>query len=132
MTETRRIIMLVDDNMTNLVAGRNLLKDRYHLYPLPSASKLFEFLNRIRPDLILLDIEMPEMNGYEALQKLKADETTTGIPVIFLTSTPGEEEEWFRLGAAGYVEKPFEAPFLIDCIEKNLTKKNLSKMNLAG
>ena len=123
MEETRRTIMLVDDNMTNLVAGRNLLKDRYQIYPLPSASKLFEFLGRVRPDLILLDIEMPEMNGYEVIQKLKADEATTEIPVIFLSAGPGDsKEEGLKLGAAGYVEKPFEAPFLIDCIEKNLAR----------
>ena len=64
MNNTRGKIILVDDNISNLDQGRKILKPFYEVYPAPSASKLFEILENILPDLILLDIEMPETNGY--------------------------------------------------------------------
>lgn len=120
MDSVRRKIMLVDDNLTNLTAGKNMLKDKYQVYTLPSAAKLFEILAKVNPDLILLDIEMPEMDGYEAIKELKADEKTAVIPVIFLTSAEGadSEAEGLRLGAVDFVRKPLSAPLLIERIEK--------------
>ncbi|MDR2788882.1 MAG: response regulator, partial [Candidatus Accumulibacter sp.] len=79
-------LVVVDDNMTNLTICRSVLKDRYEVYTLSSAGDLFAFLERFIPDLILLDIEMPEMSGYEAIRKLKGDSRFFDIPVIFLTS----------------------------------------------
>jgi putative two-component system response regulator len=123
MDGIRRKIMLVDDNLTNLSVGKNVLKDHYQVFVLPSAAKLFEVLPNVTPDLILLDIEMPEMNGYEAVQKLKADAKTAGIPVIFLSSSDDEasEAEGRALGAVDFVRKPFSAPDLIGRIEKHLS-----------
>ena len=118
MDNTRYKIILVDDNIANLTQGKNLLKASYKVYPAPSAAKLFETLENVMPDLILLDIEMPEMNGYEAIKKLKADPRFADIPVIFLTSKSDEnsELEGFSLGAADYVSKPFSAPLLLQRI----------------
>jgi len=83
---------------------------------------MFEALEEVLPDLILLDIEMPEMNGYEAIKILKADDRFSGIPIIFLTAKDDadSEIEGLDLGAADYVTKPFSAPLLLKRIEKEL------------
>jgi len=122
MDNTRQKIILVDDNLANLTIGRNLLKTFYEVYPAPSAAKLFEILDNIIPDLILLDIEMPEMDGYETIKKLKTEPRFKEIPVIFLTSKNDEasEMEGFDLGAVDYVSKPFSGPLLLKRIENQL------------
>ena len=131
--EKRARIMFVDDDMSSLILGKNMLKDRYEVYPLPSAAKLFEILEHVLPDLILLDIEMPETNGYEAMRRLQADERLTGIPVIFITvrTDEGSELEGLSLGAIDYVFKPFSAPLLLKRIENHLLT-SLQKKELAS
>jgi putative two-component system response regulator len=122
MDGERHKIIMVDDNMANLTMGRNMLKTIYEVYPAPSAAKLFEILENILPDLVLLDIEMPEMNGYEAIRKMKADARFADIPVIFLTAKSDEESELegFDLGAADYMSKPFSGPLLLKRIANQL------------
>ena len=122
MEDTRSKIILVDDNMANLTMGRNMLKTFYEVYPAPSAAKFFELLENILPDLVLLDIEMPEMNGYEAIKKMKADPRFADIPVIFLTAKNDEssELEGFDLGAVDYISKPFSGPLLLKRIANQL------------
>jgi len=122
MESKRNKIVLVDDNATNLTMGRNLLKSSYEIYPATSASRLFELLENIVPDLVLLDIEMPEMSGFEAIKVLKADTRFSEIPVIFLTSKSDEESEMegFELGAADYVSKPVSGPLLLRRISNQL------------
>ena len=114
---------MVDDNAASLTSGRNMLKPYYEVYPAPSAAKLFEILQNVVPDLILLDIAMPEMNGYEAIKVLKANPRSADIPVIFVTAKTDEESELegFDLGAADYVSKPFSGPLLLKRIENQLT-----------
>ena len=118
----KKVIFVVDDNNTNLSMAKNALKEQYRAMTMPSAASLFELLEKIMPDLILLDIEMPEMNGYEAIKIIKADARFSEIPVIFLTSKTdeGSELEGFELGAADYVVKPFSAPLLLKRIENQL------------
>ncbi|MDR0701987.1 MAG: response regulator [Azoarcus sp.] len=140
-TTTRQTIAVVDDNVTNLKIARNMLEEHYNTYVMPSARVLFELLKKVTPDLILLDIEMPEMSGYEAIRKLKADERLHRIPVIFLTSRndEGSELEGLSLGAIDYVTKPFSAALLLKRIDNHLLiasqekhledyNKNLTKM----
>ena len=111
-------VFVVDDNDTNLLMAEEALEDDYDVMTLPSAAKMFALLDRITPDLILLDIEMPEMNGFEALRLLKADPSRAGIPVIFLTGTLDEaiEAQGYQLGVLGFVSKPFTASVLLDSI----------------
>jgi len=134
MKNARHKIILVDDNQANLQMGRNMLKTFHEVYPAPSAAKMFEILSNSLPDLILLDIEMPEMNGYEAIKKLKADPRTASIPVIFLTSRTdeGSELEGFDLGAVDYVTKPFSAPLLLKRIENQFLILDQKKELLAN
>ncbi|MDR1306517.1 MAG: response regulator [Treponema sp.] len=126
MKNGRRIIFLVDDNMSNLTTGKTMLKEHYDIFSIPSGIKLFEILEKVTPDLILLDIEMPEMNGYEAIQKLKTEKKTREIPVVFLTARndPGSELEGLNLGATDYVSKPFSPPLLLKRIENHLLMRN--------
>jgi putative two-component system response regulator len=126
MKNGRQIIFLVDDNLTNLTTGKTMLKEHYDIFSIPSGAKLFEILEKVMPDLILLDIEMPEMNGYEAIQKLKEDRKTQEIPVIFLTARndPGSELEGLNLGATDYISKPFSPPLLLKRIENLLLMRS--------
>jgi putative two-component system response regulator len=115
-------LVLVDDTPSNLRAGKNVLSEKYEVYTAPSAAKLFEILEDLKPALILLDIEMPEMNGYEAIKILKAREGTREIPVIFLTGKTDTENEieGLDLGAIDYITKPFVPPLLLKRIEVHL------------
>jgi len=114
MKENKKLI-IVDDNAANLSVGRNMLKPYYEVFPAPSAAKLFSLLEKFMPDLILLDVKMPEMNGYEVIKILKADPRYADIPVIFLTAKNDEESELegFNLGAVDYITKPFSGPLLL-------------------
>jgi putative two-component system response regulator len=121
MENKRSIIMLVDDIQANLTAGKTMLKDKYDVFTLPSAAKFFELLQKVTPDLILMDIDMPEMNGYEAIKKLKGS-SAKNIPVVFLTARSDHQSEFegLSLGAVDYVFKPFSPPLLIKRIENHL------------
>lgn len=118
----RRKIILVDDNRATLLTARNMLKNVCEVYPLPSAAKMFELLENVIPDLILLDVNMPEMNGYEAIKRLKKDPRWSAVPVIFLTAQNDDDSELegLSLGAIDYVSKPFCAPLLLRRIENHL------------
>jgi len=122
MKDTQKIIV-VDDNVENLTAIKNTLKDIYEVYPSPSALKMFDLLEHVTPDLILLDVEMPEMSGYDAAKKLKGYEKFKDIPIIFLTSREDakSEMEGLNIGAVDYIRKPFVAPLLVRRIKTHLT-----------
>ena len=117
-------IIVVDDDIINLVVAKNNIAKKYHLFTAPSGQKLFKLLEKVLPDLILLDVEMPEMNGYEVLKKLKGEERTAGIPVIFLTAKMDSESEakGRKMGAADYITKPFSGEQLLNRIEIQLEK----------
>ena len=134
MENERGKIILVDDVKANLTMGRDLLRTFYEVYPAPSAARLFELLENIVPDLILLDIEMPDMNGYEALKKLKSDPRFAEIPVIFLTSKDDNDSEMkgFDLGAVDYITKPFSGPLLLKRIVNQLLIVRQKKELLAN
>ena len=112
--EAKRTILIVDDSKLNIVTARDVLKDDYLLFEAQSAKEAFEILERKIPDLILLDIVMPEMDGYEMIKKLKASRRFRKIPVIFLTAEtdPESEVKGFDLGAVDFIVKPFIAPVM--------------------
>ena len=119
-----KTIFVVDDNNVNLLSAFKALSKYYRVFTLPSASSMFELLEKIRPDLILLDILMPKMDGFEALKLLKSNSQNAGIPVIFLTASDEEatKTEGFRLGAAGFFLKPFSQQILLDSIKPHLNE----------
>jgi len=115
-------IFVVDDSDTNLAMAEEALEDHYDVMTVPSAAKMFALLEKITPNLILLDIEMPEMNGFEALERLKVDSSWANIPVVFLTGTVSAdiEERASKLGAVGIVAKPFTAETLLARIKPHI------------
>jgi signal transduction histidine kinase len=123
MAGDRKKIIVVDDNPENLNVLKNTMKELYMVYPCPSAAQMFELLEHVQPELILLDVEMPEMNGYEALRKLKNEKKHKEIPVIFLTSMTDAQSELEGLGygAVDYIRKPFVAPLLLQRIRTQLS-----------
>jgi len=122
MTKTNNIIMLIDDDEMCLDMGMEILKNKYTVYPVPSGEQALQILKKVIPDLILLDIEMPVMNGYEVIKKLKREKETKDIPVIFLTShtDPGNELDGLTMGAIDYITKPFSPLLLVQRIENHL------------
>ena len=118
----RKTIFLVDDDLTNLTIGDDALSELYNVFTFSSGVLLIKMLERHIPDLILLDVEMPEMNGYETIKRLKEKPETYQIPVIFLTAkSDGESElEGLSLGAIDYIIKPFSPPLLLKRIEVHL------------
>jgi serine phosphatase RsbU (regulator of sigma subunit) len=109
-TETKKLLLLVDDAPANIQVANAILKDDYRVRVATSGAKALELVKtRPVPDLILLDIGMPEMDGYEVCARLKADEETRDIPVIFLTGKTEAEDETrgFAAGAVDYIHKPF-------------------------
>ena len=122
----RKKIICVDDVKYNRLTLKTQLSELYEIYTVVSAAKLFEVLMKIETDLILLDINMPEMDGFETLIKLKKDERYFKIPVIFITSRDDKESvlKGLSLGAADYFVKPFETKKLIESMEKHLNPNN--------
>ena len=118
----KKTIFLVDDDLTNLATGNNTLNPYYNVLTMNSGIKLLKMLERHTPDLILLDVEMPEMNGHETIEILKSVKETKNIPVIFLTAQRDFESEFKGLstGAIDYIYKPFSPPLLLKRIENVL------------
>jgi len=117
-----KIIFVVDDSPVNLTKAKQALESHYRVLTLLSADKMFALIKKVTPDLILLDVEMPEMDGFEALQKLKENNKTEHIPVIFLTAFSDEARETrgLELGAVDFIAKPFSAPVLLNRISHHL------------
>jgi len=135
MLESRKKIILVDDNPINLKLARNTLMGKYDVFTVPSAEKLFELLEKTLADIILLDVMMPEMSGYEAIKVLKSNPRTADIPVIFLTSKSdtNSELEGFIHGAVDYISKPFFPQLLLKRVDVHILvesqKKELEHIN---
>ena len=122
MIPERKTLFLVDDNITNLTVGKKALSGSYNVITLSSGEKMLEMLENIIPDLILLDVDMPGIDGYEAIRRLKISKKNADIPVIFLTSMDDEEMELkgLSLGAVDYITKPFSPLRLLKRIEIHL------------
>jgi putative two-component system response regulator len=116
METGRKIIFIVDDDMTILAIAKKMIETQYEVFTMPSGQKLFQVLEKITPDLIFLDVEMPDENGFDVIKKLKASEKTADIPVVFLTGTLDEEREakGRALGAADFLIKPFSKTLLLE------------------
>ena len=106
----RATIIIVDDMTTNLLLLSDILKDDYNIKIAKSGSKALEILNSTHDiDLVLLDIEMPDISGYEVCKQLKNSDKTKNIPIIFVTAKNSEADEEYGLniGAIDYITKPF-------------------------
>ena len=112
-------ILLVDDVSTNLKCVSLILKNKYKLTMAKSGREALECLQTAIPDLILLDIHMQDMDGYEEMEHMKENPETADIPVILLTADAEQDSEKRvkALGAVDFIRKPFEPQILLDSIE---------------
>jgi putative two-component system response regulator len=124
-----KTVFIVDDNDTNLMAAKQALEGYYNTFALPSAAKMFKLAEKVTPDLILLDVDMPEMDGFEAMKILKADKALGQIPIMFLTvkHDPESEVRGFEMGALDFMSKPFSPPVLRKRIESHIETDKLIK-----
>ena len=133
MNETgKNSILVVDDEHANSLALIHILSPLYTVYAEKNGQDAIETARELLPDLILLDILMPEMNGYEVLSVLKNTEETKNIPVIFITGLKGieDEEKGLSLGAADYITKPF-SPDIVELRVKNqINLLNQMRLNI--
>jgi len=118
----QKTIFVVDDSSTNLAMAEEALEKYYTVITFSSAAKMFTVLEKIKPDLILLDIDMPELNGFEAIKLLQSGSETSDIPVIFLTGLAENEieAEGIELGAVDFIVKPFSTPVLLNRLRNHL------------
>lgn len=105
-------LLLVDDEPTNLQVLRHVLQEDYRLLFATDGAKALDIARRQRPDLVLLDVMMPAMDGYTVCRTLKADAELAGVPVIFVSalSDVGDETRGFDAGGVDYIAKPVSAP----------------------
>ena len=120
------LILIVDDIQKNLQLLANTLYDAgYEIAMAESGKEALEFLKDTLPDLILLDVMMPELSGFEVCKILKEDDRTKSVPVIFLTAKVETDSiiEGFELGAVDYVTKPFNSSELLSRVKTHVELK---------
>lgn len=124
-SEKRATILTVDDTVTNIEVVKGVLSDEYLVQAALSGEVALKIISKRKPDLILLDVMMPEMDGYEVCKRLKESEDTRDIPVIFLTAKSQEEDETkgLSLGAVDYITKPISPPILKERVKNHLLLK---------
>ncbi|MFU8768199.1 MAG: response regulator [Desulfotignum sp.] len=123
MTKTQRLVLAVDDNPQNLQFLGKLLSDNgYEVAVAQSGQQALNFIRKNEPALILLDIMMPEMDGYTVCEKIKADLSTRHIPVIFLTAKTDTSDvvRGFEAGGVDYVTKPFNSAELLARVQTHV------------
>lgn len=124
--ENKAVVLIVDDVSSNVQTLAVMLKDFYQIKVATSGARALELATQEPiPDLVLLDVEMPEMDGYEVLKKLKATHETKNIPIIFVTGndTAEEEEKGLLLGAADYITKPVRPGIVKARVRTQITLK---------
>lgn len=124
--QDKQRILVVDDEVANLKILANTLNKDYVVQIANQGKKALELCNsKIQPDLVLLDIQMPSMDGYEVCRLLKDNPNTSRIPVIFVTalSTPQSEEKGLNLGAVDYITKPYQMPVVQARIRTHINLK---------
>ncbi|RPI09441.1 MAG: response regulator [Zetaproteobacteria bacterium] len=120
---TGKRILLIEDNAVNRRLAQFLLKSKgYEVWEATSAPEAFAALKVRRPDLILMDIQLPEVDGLTATRHLKADPATQDIPVVAVTSyaMKGDETRALEAGCSGYVTKPIDKTLFLDTVAKVL------------
>jgi len=123
MSSGKKLVLIVDDTPTNITVVSGVLKDQYRTKIATNGEKALAIATGPeRPDLILLDVMMPGMDGYEVCRRLKDMPATRDIPVIFLTAKTdeGDEEKGFDAGAVDYIHKPFSAPIVFARVRTQL------------
>ncbi|MFL6672767.1 MAG: two-component system response regulator [Massilia sp.] len=127
---TRPLILAVDDEASNLQLLRQILQDHYRLLFAKDGARALELAQQEKPDLVLLDVMMPGMSGYEVCAALKAHPGTAAIPVIFVTALTdtGDELEGFEAGAVDYITKPVSPPIVRARVRTHLSLVRMEEL----
>lgn len=118
-----RTIMVVDDNVTNLNVARKALDSEYKVLPMVDGAKALKMMQKLTPELILLDVEMPDMNGLEVMEKVKElGAPFSEIPIIFVSGKDDDEtkQTCLDMGAVDYIVKPYEFDFLLSKVATHI------------
>ncbi len=128
MSEKKKIVV-ADDEPFILSALQDTLSDSYAVYTASNGKEAIKTVEKVMPDLIILDVMMPEMDGLEACKQLKKNKATASIPVIILTAKGQitDIEKGFKSGADAYVVKPFSPARLIEKVEEIFEKVEMRK-----
>lgn len=129
-TDTRPQLLLVDDEATNLQVLRHILQDDYRLLFAKDGQKALEMATREQPELILLDVMMPGMTGYEVCTRIKAEPALQDIPVIFVTALADIDDEarGFEVGAVDYITKPVSPAIVRARVRTHLSLVRLDEL----
>lgn len=122
--QNKKRVLIVDDISANIRFLMNMLKDKYIISAATSGTKALDIINKqIKPDIILLDILMPDIDGYEVCRKLKNNIDTVNIPIIYISSLENENE--FKVKADDFICKPFSKELVFEKLERHLNRKNI-------
>jgi len=130
MQSEQDAILVVDDQPANLKVLLSFLQEHdYRVYMVDSGQRALHILPKIQPDLILLDVMMPGMNGFEICRTIKADKTMASLPVIFMTAldSVGDKMAGFAAGAVDYITKPFQQAEVLARINTHITLRKREK-----
>jgi len=118
----KKTVFILDDSLTNLTKAEQILSPRYNVLALETAAQMFEMLDKTVPNLILLDIEMPEMDGFEVFAKLEANEDWKDIPVVYFTAHTKEEyiSQCLETGACDIVIKPYDDETILNTVRTHI------------
>lgn len=122
MSDDKAVVLVVDDTPENIDVLSSILREKYRVKAAKSGERALKLVEKSKPDLILLDIMMPEMDGFEVCRRLKADPATASIPVIFISGKNAAEDhkKGLDLGAVAFVTKPINPAETMKLVEKHL------------
>jgi len=122
MSEKQKKIIMIDDVNYHLLSIKERLKGKYEFFPAQNVEILEEILEKVRPDVFLLDLNMPDVDGFQVLEKLKSDHRVAQIPVILFTGKSDKKSAFraMELGASDYITKPISDEILIESIENQI------------
>lgn len=124
-TGTRKRILVVDDEPQNITIMREILKSDYTVIAATDGARALSLAQSASPpDLIMLDILMPGLDGYEILRRLKANARTAGLPVVLVTAKGEVDDKMtgYELGSSDYITKPFESSFVLSVVRRLLSR----------
>ncbi|MDR2542559.1 MAG: response regulator [Treponema sp.] len=119
-------ILIVDDETSNIMVLTHILSHKYTIYAVKNGKNAIAAAEKHLPDIILLDVLMPDMDGYTVITELKKTDKTKNIPVIFITglTDTGDEEKGIALGACDYIKKPFSSSIVEEKVENQIRLLN--------
>ncbi len=122
MNDDKKVILVVDDTAENIDVLRGILSSTFKIKAALNGEKALQIAFKNPPDLMLLDVMMPEMDGYEVCRLLKSDDVTKNIPIIFVTgkTEPDEIAKGLELGAVDFLSKPIDPNLLLEKVKKYL------------